>query len=405
MFATLVITPMFRRGAGRVLVQVSQRSLASTSVSTSSLGPIAQGQNKLLNLPQPLGLQRDIIQRHRSLKEPVLRSFAAATYKTRRFSHSTQTVPDSSLVVVDEDQLDSEGMPVKLGLEIPGIIVPPLPEIMDDAIREQVFTHRSVHARPTHMFEDEAGNPAPDNERFEHLGDAVLQLAVTQLLQDYYPCLRVGPATKIRSLAVGNGTLADIAMKYNLHQRLLLHHAQAITLKNSVHIRADVFEAYVGGLFLDQGLEVVKEWLYVLFEPYIREAYRIVRNQHGLPPVEGRPVYPSSPSCDQNGHMMHNWPSPPSPNSPPACQWSSSGGHLSLFNQKMQQNHKAIEWKYTSDRGPGTKTTPIWRVQAMLDGQCVAEGRGSTKKAAQNDAAKTGLAGLDEGANEGSPRA
>jgi len=41
----------------------------------------------------------------------------------------------------------------------------------------------------------------------------------------------------------------------------------------------------------------------------------------------------------------------------------------------------------------------------MLDGQCVAEGRGSTKKAAQNDAAKTGLAGLDEGANEGSPRA
>ncbi len=63
--------------------------------------------------------------------------------------------------------------------------------------------------------------------RLEHLGDAVLQLAVTQLLQESYPCLRVGPATvsvdclfrdvtiqrysqKIRSLAVGNGTLADM---------------------------------------------------------------------------------------------------------------------------------------------------------------------------------------------------
>jgi len=257
-----------------------------------------------------------------------------------------------------------------------------------------------VHARPTHIFEDEPGNPAPDNERLEHLGDAVLQLAVTQLLQESYPCLRVGPATKIRSLAVGNGTLADIAVKYNLHQKLLLHHAQAITLKNSVHIRADVFEAYVGGLFLDQGLEVVKHWLYILFDPYIHEAYRIVRNQHGLPPVEEPLEYPPSPPCDQNVCMMHDWPSPPSP-----LSWSSSGGHLSLFNQHMQQQRKTIEWIYSSDRGPGTKTTPIWRVQALLDGQCIAEGRGSTKKAAQNDAAKAGLEGLNVEINEHLPRA
>ncbi len=61
----------------------------------------------------------------------------------------------------------------------------------------------------------------------------------------------------------------------------------------------------------------------------------------------------------------------------------------------MQQQRKTIEWIYSSDRGPGTKTTPIWRVQALLDGQCIAEGRGSTKKAAQNDAAKAGLEGLN----------
>lgn len=154
-----------------------------------------------------------------------------------------------------------------------------------------------------------------------------------------------------------------------------------------------ILQAYVGGLFLDQGLEVVKEWLYVLFDPYIREAYRVVRNQHGLPPVEGPPVSAHSPSspCDQNGHKLHSWSSPPSPPS----TWSASSGHLSLFNQFMQQQRKTIEWIYSSDRGPGTKTTPIWRVQAMLDGLCIAEGRGSTKKAAQNDAAKVGLEGLD----------
>lgn len=46
------------------------------------------------------------------------------------------------------------------------IIVPPLPPIKNAKISEQVFTHRSVHARPTHVFEDLPGDPAPDNERY-----------------------------------------------------------------------------------------------------------------------------------------------------------------------------------------------------------------------------------------------
>ena len=147
-------------------------------------------------------------------------------------------------------------------------------------------------------------------------------------------------------------------------------------------------KAYVGGLYLDKGLDAVKEWLYVLFEPYIQEAYRVVRRQHGLPPVESSHMQPTSPSDDQNGQE---------PNSPPSTPLSflATGGHLSLFNQFMQQQRKTIEWIYSSDRGPGTKTTPIWRVQAMLNGLCIAEGRGSTKKAAQNEAAKAGLNGLD----------
>ena len=41
---------------------------------------------------------------------------------------------------------------------------PPLPTIRDAALLRQVFTHRSLHARPTHMFEDPPDDPSPDNE-------------------------------------------------------------------------------------------------------------------------------------------------------------------------------------------------------------------------------------------------
>lgn len=69
-------------------------------------------------------------------------------------------------------------------------------------------------------------------------------------------------------------------------------------------------------------------------------------------------------------------------------------GHLSLFNQHLQQQLKSIEWVYSDSAGEGTRTTPIWVVRAMVDGECLGRGRGSTKKAARNEAAKEGLAKL-----------
>ena len=42
--------------------------------------------------------------------------------------------------------------------------LPPLPAIHNEALRTQVFTHRSYYARPTHIFEDPLDDPSPDNE-------------------------------------------------------------------------------------------------------------------------------------------------------------------------------------------------------------------------------------------------
>ncbi|KAI5124848.1 hypothetical protein M0805_007282 [Coniferiporia weirii] len=272
--------------------------------------------------------------------------------------------------------------------------LPPLPHIQSKDVRLHVFTHRSVYGRSRHDFEDLPNDPAPDNEVLEHLGDAVLGLVVTSFIRECYPHLRVGPATKIRSLVVGNSTLAEISHKYELHQRLKMHHAHALTLQSSMNIRADVFEAYVGGVYADRGMDVVSNWIRALLLPYVKEAYRIVRDQYGLPPhehaipspplsVDARHTTPSPEPIKSNGHPAEAGETKPS-----------AAGYLSLFNQHLQQKHKTVEWVYEAVRNEGTKVTPMWIAQAKVDGRSLADGRGNTKKIAQNEAARNGLAEL-----------
>ncbi|KAI6135130.1 ribonuclease III [Pisolithus thermaeus] len=262
---------------------------------------------------------------------------------------------------------------------------PALPSIHSKDIECQVFTHRSYHGRPNHVFEDQPDDPSPDNEKYEHLGDTVLSLVVTKILVDNYPSLHVGPSTKLRSLVVGNATLAKISCQYGLHKYLRLHTAQEITLRASLNVQADVFESYVGGLYCDQGLPVVETWLKALFIPYIKDAYCHVRAQHGLPPLPlpgdnltisgdlGRRA--AGISNDESNGTTH--------------------GHLALFNQLMSQKQLDVEWVYASSTEGGTVTTPIWSVKAEVNGEVYGRGKGRTKKAARNEAAKEGLIKLE----------
>jgi len=149
----------------------------------------------------------------------------------------------------------------------------------------------------------------------------------------------------------------------------------------------------------------VKKWLYDLFLPFVHEAYRIVRAQHHLPPLPNAPtpMLNGANGADNTGETpyMSDW-VPPTPAASPTPP-----GYLSLFNQHLQQNRKAVEWVFESERGEGTKTTPVWRAKAKHEGGYLAVGRGNTKKAAQNDAAKEGLIklGVTVNANDTLPHA
>jgi len=205
-------------------------------------------------------------------------------------------------------------------------------------------------------------------------------------------------------MIVGNPNLAEISLKYKLPDRLRLHQAQAITLRTSTHIQADVFEAFIGGLFLDQGFEAVNVWVEPLFTPYMDAAYQIVRQLHGLPPLPPSFI----------GGVTRPFSSDPSP------PWQVSMyagdlpnttttiGHLALFNQHLQKTNRQVEWIYSNGEDPldngytdmglspdlaiiGTKSTPVWYVKVMVDGEFHGRGRANNKKAARNEAAKEGL--------------
>lgn len=270
-------------------------------------------------------------------------------------------------------------------------LFPALPQIGNAQIRLRVFTHRSYFARPTNVFEDRADDPSPDNEKFEHLGDSVLGVVVTSLLHEMYPGLHVGPSTKVRAMIVGNATLAEISVRYKLPEQLRLHAAQAVTLRASTNVQADVFESFIGGLYSEKGVEPVQIWLNALFRPYAEAAYAIVRAQHGLAPVvPAVPVTCVSPTSSTSS-------APTSPGGP--------AGHLALFNQYLQKSTQHVEWVY-SDQAPfgagasadaawhGSKTTPVWSAQVLVDSVVYGRGRGNTKKAARNEAAKQGLTRL-----------
>jgi ribonuclease III len=155
-----------------------------------------------------------------------------------------------------------------------------------------------------------------------------------------------------------------------------------------------VTQSFIGGLYLDQGLEAVKQWLYPLFRPYAKAAYLIVRQQHGLPVLPTPAPSPrSTPITESDAADLGT-----------TATMTTTTGHLALFNQHLQKSNRLVEWIYSDplkegnsdlNMSPeitrGMKTTPVWYVKVMVDGEFYGKGRGSNKKAARNEAAKVGL--------------
>lgn len=128
----------------------------------------------------------------------------------------------------------------------------------------QAFTHRS--------YLNEAAQKTESNERLEFLGDSVLSLVVSNYLFNKYPDFDEGTLTNLRSLLVNTRNLATVAKKLDFGKYLRLSKGEEISKgRQNQSLLANSFEAYVGALFLDQGLEAVFAFLLRVLLPNTKD--------------------------------------------------------------------------------------------------------------------------------------
>ena len=111
------------------------------------------------------------------------------------------------------------------------------------------------------------------NERFEFLGDSILQLCITEYLFLNYKNKSEGELTKIRSLIVCENSLYEIGKKLNLGYFIRMSKGEELTGgRERVSIIADSVEALLAAIYLDKGLELVKDYILGHFREIIDKA-------------------------------------------------------------------------------------------------------------------------------------
>lgn len=124
----------------------------------------------------------------------------------------------------------------------------------DPELLKLAFVHRSSLNEAKHMH--------TSNERLEFLGDAVLSVLTSHFLYRTYPEYPEGTLTNIRSSLVKTKSLSDIGRLLGLGDLLFLSHGEeASGGRTNQSLLADVFEALLGAMYLDQGIETARQFL------------------------------------------------------------------------------------------------------------------------------------------------
>ncbi len=125
----------------------------------------------------------------------------------------------------------------------------------DKKLLRQAFLHRSyLNEHP----DEESGH----NERLEFLGDAVLELVVTDFLYKAYPDKTEGDLTVYRAAMVNTNSISDAAHALGMNDYLLLSKGEAKdTGKSRSYILANTFEAFIGAVYLDRGYDAAQAFI------------------------------------------------------------------------------------------------------------------------------------------------
>lgn len=207
----------------------------------------------------------------------------------------------------------------------------------------QAFTHSSY-------VNEHRMTVSRDNERLEFLGDAVLELTVSEFLYAKYPERSEGELTKQRASIVCEPSLVKYAVALRFGDFVLLGKGEEMTGGRSrPALLADVFEAFIGALYLDQGLAAVQGFLQVHMFPQIS--------------WEGK---------------------------------SQMADYKTQLQELVQQQGSAtLEYRIVDERGPAHEKEFL--AEVWMDERLLGQGTGRSKKEAEQEAAAKALSELGTG--------
>ena len=135
----------------------------------------------------------------------------------------------------------------------------------DKNLLMQAFIHRSY-------INENGGIKLSHNERLEFLGDAVLELIVTDFLFKKYPTYTEGELTALRSALVNAIIISEVATKIEMNDYLLLSKGESKDNgKARQYILANTYEALVGAIYLDRGYDIANEFITKTLLPHTEE--------------------------------------------------------------------------------------------------------------------------------------
>jgi ribonuclease-3 len=125
----------------------------------------------------------------------------------------------------------------------------------EESLLQQAFIHSSyINENPDY--------PIADNERLEFLGDALLSFIVADEVYIKFPDFDEGELTEIRAFLTRQETLAEIADALELGNHLVLGKGEAASGGRHKQTNlADAFEALIGAIYIDQGIDVVRHFI------------------------------------------------------------------------------------------------------------------------------------------------
>lgn len=136
----------------------------------------------------------------------------------------------------------------------------------DKAYLETALTHSSYANQHKNM---------DYNEKLEFVGDAVLQLCITEYMFREFKDKSEGELTKLRALVVCESSLYDVAVKLNLGIHMRMSKGEELTGgRTRASLLSDAVEAVIAAVYLDQGMEVARKFVISNFMPLMEMAYR-----------------------------------------------------------------------------------------------------------------------------------